>query len=199
MSLSLLTRQFGLRKLSVTIAAALAITCIAYWIGHRKGTGFPSALQSTPLTPYKNPTQLAADIRALPLDERAPMGLAWPGWQDYMVLSTRMRVTDPEVTRSALLGVCASPSRMRDNIRVMLLLRVCFDCPAGTPRPSTYGGWISHSAANRGETNRDMNWPVGRALTRLYMQDTIDGYIGSPYDGREEFDWLLTHCAWRGL
>jgi hypothetical protein len=91
------------------------------------------------------------------------------------------------------------PSKFNDNIRCMLLLRVCFQCPPGRTLSGIHGGWLSYSAQARAAGPRDMGWPIEQRLGRFHLVDTIDGYLGTPYSADEEFDWMLKNCTWRVL
>jgi hypothetical protein len=44
-----------------------------------------------------------------------------------------------------------------------------------------------------------MNWPVEVRLGHFHLTDTIDAYLGKPYDAAEEFAWRLQNCHWRNL
>jgi len=44
-----------------------------------------------------------------------------------------------------------------------------------------------------------MNWPVEYKSGRFSLEDSIDGYLGSPYDPEAEFGWMLANGKWRKL
>ncbi len=171
-------------------AGLMALVAVAH-ISLRKHRGSPPV-------PYADADAIAADVRGLPALVK-DRGLITSAWAHYTRVAQRCKVTRPEVIQEALTRLAGDRGHNAPNVKSMLLLRVCFECPEGLSPPRTYGGWISFSAAHAGRTNYDANWPISRKFGRFYLIDTIDGYTGTPYDPAVEFQWLRTNCAWRSL
>jgi len=148
---------------------------------------------------YKDSAELAARIEQLPeIAGVGPQSATAAQWDPYISLARSMRVSDPEIVNGALRQASGVRPRMQSGAKLMILLRVCFECPAGRSPSGLRGGWISI----RGETGKkpnDMNWPVGQRFGRFYLRNTLDGYMGTPYDALGEFEWMLANCRWRNL
>jgi hypothetical protein len=84
------------------------------------------------------------------------------------------------------------------DIKIMLLLRICFVCPSSTVETNT-GVWLFYSANQSKKTITDVNYPVGEVFGFLYLRDYIDGYTGQPYKSIDEYRWMLSHARWRDL
>jgi hypothetical protein len=114
-----------------------------------------------------------------------------------------MQATDESVILDALIQFSGSENSsvsLDDQVKVMLVLRVCFESPKGITMPlpyGRYGGWLSGPAGRKGQY--DMNWPVARALGRFYAVDLIAGYKGYPYDPVAEFKWFEVNGGKRNL
>jgi hypothetical protein len=157
--------------------------------------------RSTQLGPFSNAQEISSAITQLP--EIAGQGVRSAGvdWQYYTIVAKRMKGTHPDIIKSAFrqLAALRGPQRSAIDIRVMLLLRVCFECPSGRMPKDVRGGWFSYSARDAHRTIDDMNWPVRQRLGLFYVEDSLDGYLGPPYDSAAEFNWMLANCKWRDL
>lgn len=156
-------------------------------------------LGGPPVSAFQDSRHIVYEIRNLP--EIASLGSLAGGdyWRAYVRLADGLKITDTNLIYAALNDLSARRGRISSetSIKVMLLLRVCFECPPNVRQPAGYGGWISYSAQEAGRTNFDENWPVGVTSGQLYLQDNINGYLGQPYDPVADFRWRLINCSWR--
>lgn len=176
---------------STAVAAVFGVVLVS-WLA--------AGSKRTDVRPYQNSGEMMSDIIAL-----RPIGT--PGakpsaedWSQYIQVAANMRVTDTELVREGLRKVATNKISVRGNIeREMILLRICFECSKGATHIGIHGGFFSDSAATAGRTNLDMNWPVQKVFGSFILTDTINGYLGPPYDPVGEFDWFLTNGTWRSL
>lgn len=153
--------------------------------------------------PYENPAQVVSAIGSLPAIGNRDKSTGPRDWMPYISMARRVRVTDPTLIKSgfedAMNSGPTNGPRLIQEIKIMILLRVCFKVQAGRAPAYTHGGWISDSALQAKRTIDDENWPVARRFGYFYLEDTIDGYTGAPYDPAEKFQWLLENGEWRNL
>jgi hypothetical protein len=142
--------------------------------------------------PYAQPAELLREIRSLP-EIRVTTESTSAAWVGYVSLGNRFRNTNPSVIEQALKMASADGDPLT-SVKVMILLRVCFECPGGKSMPKSRGGWISHSEMEKGRVHTDMNWPVRYAFGRFVLTDSVDGYLGEPYDVAAEYQWRIANC-----
>lgn len=179
----------------LTALALVALLVLSFTIFHCSRLRSPTAQA----TPYQASDQLVRDLKQLPVIAEAKDEPSAREWGHYVSMAKRLQLSNPDIIKSALRQVSALPARLEDNIRVMLLLRVCFECPSGAMRSGTHDGWVSASAYRANRRAKDMNWPVEYKSGRFSLEDSIDGYLGSPYDPEAEFGWMLANGKWRKL
>jgi hypothetical protein len=145
---------------------------------------------------YVDSNALVSDINLLPDIADAADASVASDWGGYATVAKRMRLSDPEIVKSSLRAAAGQGHRRRANAKVMILLRVCFECPAGRVMPEGRGGWVS-ATGEATATIKDMNWPVASRMGQFYLRNTLDGYMGPIYDPIAEFDWMQANCKWR--
>jgi hypothetical protein len=148
--------------------------------------------------PFENSQQIVAEINRLPVIQSDNSDSSRESWLAYESVAKRLKATDNEITLRAFAEM--SPSNRRNSLsiqqKVMLLLRVSFECPAGSQAPYQ-GGWVYDALQVEGRTNFDANWPVLPSFSGFILQSDIDGYVGPPYEPVEEFKWRIANCRWR--
>ena len=174
--------------------AALLVACLSGYLALHAAWG----VRSPQVGPFASGQELFSVITQLPEIVTPGMTSTAADWQSYTIIARRMKRTDPDVIKSAFrqLSALRGPQRSGVDNRVMVLLRVCFECPSGA-MPNTPRGWLSYSAKDANRKIDDMNWPVRQRLGLFYLEDSLDGYMGPPYDSTAEFDWMLANCKWR--
>lgn len=156
------------------------------------------------LPAYEDKDRILTDIEMLPAIVEVARSHDQHDWERYILMAKRLKHTELSIIESALREV---PERHFDphyrksiwdsNVKTMLLLRVCFESPAHEMMPGIHGGFMSLSEANH--YILDMNWPIKHRFGWFYLEDSIGGYMGPPYDPESEFKWRLSHCKWRDL
>ncbi|MDB6065080.1 MAG: hypothetical protein JWR26_1288 [Pedosphaera sp.] len=156
-------------------------------------------LKNTTGIPFKDSNEMASEIAKLRAIGTPGVNPNNDDWKQYAQLALNAQVTDKYVVKGALLQVISNKTARFTDVKLMILLRVCFECRQDARRDGVFGGFTSASAFDAGRTNLDMNWPVRRTFGVFWLQDTIDGYMGAPYDPVAEFDWFSANCSWRKL
>lgn len=178
-------------KLIAMTLIAMCFTPVAYLAGHtllRPAIGARGA-------PYLDPAEIIRSVNSLPTIELHVQNRA--DWDSYVEVARHLRSTKPEIITAALRQLCTDHPSFRDKYKLMILLRVSFDCRRASTGSATSRGWISQSQAAAGRTSRGPNWPVSYCLGRFTLVDSIDGHLGKPYDASAEFAWMLQNCGWR--
>jgi hypothetical protein len=144
-----------------------------------------------------------ATIRALPEINSTGVSGTFRDWDRYVKVARAIQVTEKSVIVDALSQFSdesANP-KLQDQIKAMIVLRVCFEAPKGSKMlaPSgRHGGWNSGGAGRH--YPRDMNWPVARAIGRFYVVELISGYRGTYlWDPVSEFRWFEANGKKRKL
>jgi hypothetical protein len=180
-----------MNKILSIIGMIAILVIVAYFISNSMN------VPTKPL-PYEDISQVISDINTLPaigIDKTEPVRC---DWRNFVSAGRRIKVTDPLLVESALWFASTNHNAVRfGNVKIMILLRVCFSCPANKMPTNIYSGWVSFSAEKAGRTIHDLNWPVGEVFGHFYMKDTLDGYVGQPYDPVAEFRWMRSNCKWR--
>jgi hypothetical protein len=146
--------------------------------------------------PYTSAAELATDIAALPLAGTGGES-KWNELEAHGRIAKRMKVSEANVIRAALLELRTKSYQEPIEVKVLVLLRVCFACPDSIMSLDKHGGWLSATPAKTNTFVRDMNWPVERRFGHFFLRDEILGYVGSGHDPVKEFDWMATNCHWR--
>ena len=148
--------------------------------------------------PFASSSELADTILSLPDVERGGES-ARHALNPYVRVAIRMKATDRQVVRAALIQLRNDPPSDPIEIKLMILIRICFICPSGTLPIGQHGGWIPAKQSATNSNVYDINWPVERRFGHFYLRDDIVGYTGTGYDPVKEFDWMATNCQWRSL
>jgi len=116
------------------VAALLGIVLWIAWFRLGMST------REQPADPYTDLEELASDITLLPKNGTTTQTTS-DDWEPYVHVARRIKSTDPRVTRSALGRLKnARQAAFITDVKVMLLLRICFECP--TNRPPLFGAAV---------------------------------------------------------
>jgi hypothetical protein len=156
--------------------------------------------KNTTAIPYKSDEEMVSEIKQLPMIGVNSAETTSYQWRSYTLIAKRMKVTNTNTIMTALNRVADDKqANLYNDIKLMILLRVCFKIPSGRFPGYIHGGWVSDSAMHENKIIQDENWPVGRRLGHYYLEDTISGYQGPPYDPVMDFQWRLENGEWRDL
>ena len=119
---------------------------------------------SNPGQPYQTSAQLVLDLGQLPNVALPPGATREAQWRLYIAVAKRMKQSPPELVKQALHDASVNHGGALAGARLMLLLRVCFECssaarpPKGVRRMGVrlrYARWTTHRGyelASRGKT-----------------------------------------------
>jgi len=91
---------------------------------------------------FQSSEQISHAIQSLPLIQDVGLHFSGSNLTSYVFLAKQLQVTRADLTVSALQSF-SDPERYiaaEMQIRIYILLRVCFECSSNTPRPVTHGG-----------------------------------------------------------
>jgi hypothetical protein len=109
---------------------------------------------SNPGQPYQTSAQLVLDLGQLPNVALSPGATREAQWRLYMAVAKCMKQSPPELVKQALHDASVNHGGELAGARLMLLLRVCFECSSATTPPKAFGGWVSDSAMLDGDPSR---------------------------------------------
>jgi hypothetical protein len=146
---------------------------------------------------FHSSEEVSSEIGELPLVSDKPR-ISPEEADAYIRMAKRLRLTNASFIRDGLRTALSNNNRDPFvNMKVMILLRVAFQCPASEGPTGFSGGWLSGPDNDLGTKRRDANWPVQRTINSFILSEVLGGYLGPPYDGVADFDWRLIHCSWR--
>jgi hypothetical protein len=100
-----------------------------------------------------------------------------------------------------LVNVDTYEARIKDDSKLLLLMRVVFDLPENAPSMQKYFPWSLNGTEVNEDDSVNMGWPISwkAGKPRLVSGVTsIQGVVGG-YHVAKEYDFMLRHCGFRKL
>lgn len=171
--------------------------------------GIGIRFRKTPYSPveptaYENTVKIIDDVEQLPVITSIDDLQSQHQWETYISLARRLKKTEPSLIERAFQQLSDRQTndyylktRFKVNVRLMLLMRICFECPAQERMNQIHGSFLFSPENEVNGRAFDMNWPIKTRFGHFYLQDSINGYTGPPYDPKSEFAWRVANCKWR--